>query len=257
MSAHGNTAGAAFLDISTGEFRATQATGPEAWRLIAADIESYAPRELLYPAALAALVRAGFDQTRHHTAPLPLAEGSSTIDVSPIAVQTSDVFGGATLTPIDDWLWQLDDCAALLLQQFGVRSLDGYGLTWSGSDLAGACLRYAQETQRAAAAHIRDLIYFEPQDHLVLDSVTVRNLELVEGMGGTGVTRSLLDVVDESVTGMGARLLRAWLLRPSIRRGEVEARHGAVAELHASHIKRDRLRALLKEVADVERLPAV
>ena len=175
-----------------------------------------------------------------HPNPLPKGEG----------------IGGATLTPIDDWLWQIDDCASLLLKQFGVRSLDGYGLTGKDEAIcaAGSCLRYAQETQRAAAAHIRDIIYFEPQDHLVLDSVTVRNLELVEAMGGAGVTRSLLDVIDESVTGMGARLLRAWLLRPSIRRGEVEARHGAVAELHASHIKRDRLRAILKEVADVERL---
>src|SRR5207249_339335 len=64
----------------------------------------------------------------------------------------------------------------------------------------------------------------------------------------------LLDVIDETVTGMGARLLRSWLLRPSIHRGEIEARHGAVAELHASHVKRDRLRSLLKEVVDVERL---
>ncbi len=295
LSAHGDTAGAAFLDISTGEFRATQARGAEAWTLIAADIESYAPRELLFPAALAPLVRAGFDQTRHRTAPLPLeAAGSqvpgygeqkadslspweragvrerslageeqrktvlSSVAVSPHPnpLPTGEGIGGATLTPIDDWLWQIDDCASLLLKQFGVRSLDGYGLTGKDEAVcaAGACLRYAQETQRAAAAHIRDLIYFEPQDHLVLDSVTVRNLELVESMGGASVTRSLLDVIDESVTGMGARLLRAWLLRPSIRRGEVEARHGAVAELHASHIKRDRLRALLKEVADVERL---
>jgi DNA mismatch repair protein MutS len=295
LSAHGNTAGAAFLDISTGEFRATQASGPEAWRLIAADIESYAPRELLFPAALAPLVRAGFDQSRHHTAPLPLAgpgrqeqgDGEQKADspspwekagvrerslaaeekrenvLSSVAgsphpnlLPKGEGIGAATLTPIDDWLWQVADCTSLLLKQFGVRSLDGYGLTAKDEAIcaAGACLRYAQETQRAAAAHIRDIIYFEPQDHLVLDSVTVRNLELVEAMGGAGVTRSLLDVIDESVTGMGARLLRAWLLRPSIRRGEVEARHGAVAELHASHIKRDRLRALLKEVADVERL---
>ncbi|HEY3103538.1 MAG TPA: DNA mismatch repair protein MutS, partial [Pyrinomonadaceae bacterium] len=101
-------------------------------------------------------------------------------------------------------------------------------------------------------AHIGDIVYFEPQDQLILDQITVRNLELVEAMGGA--SRSLLDVIDETVTGMGARLLRSWLLRPSIRRGEIEARHGAVAELYASHIKRDHLRSLLKEVADVERL---
>ncbi len=277
LSAHGDAAGVAFLDLSTGEFRATQSNGPEAWRLIAADIESYAPRELLFPAALAPLVRAGFDQTHHRTAPLPLSEppavaggpalgGHTSLDSHPIDTAAQSDSGAtrplpqavltATLTPIDDWLWQVEDCASLLLKQFGVRSLDGYGLTGKSEAIcaAGACLRYAQETQRAAADHIRDIVYFEPQDHLVLDSVTVRNLELVESMGGAGVARSLLDVIDETVTGMGARLFRAWLLRPTIRRGEVEARHGAVAELHASHIKRDRLRALLKEVADVERL---
>src|SRR5205823_7231632 len=116
----------------------------------------------------------------------------------------------------------------------------------------GACLRYVQETQRAAASHITDIVYFEPQDHLVLDSVTVRNLELIEGLS-EGAT-SLLKVIDETVTGMGARLLRSWLLRPSIRRGEVEARLAAVEDLNGSQIQRDRLRSLLKEVSDLERL---
>ena len=313
VSAQGETVGAAFLDISTGEFRATQASGKDAWEKIAADIESYAPRELIFPQALGALVRAGF-RNEQKTVPLPLGTGrsrqeadgrnslshweragvrerSSTTEerkeesssaelrsaeekeeiknasaVSPHpnplpvgegtrnVLPTADRLQPSALTPLDDWLWQTDDCAALLIKQFGVRSLDGYNLMGKHEAIraAGSCLRYAQETQRAAAAHIADIVYFEPQDHLVLDQITVRNLELVEAMGG--VSRSLLDVIDETVTGMGARLLRSWLLRPSIRRGEIEARHGAVAELHASHMKRDRLRVLLKEVADVERL---
>lgn len=253
VCAQGELVGAAFLDISTGEFRATQATGPDAWARIAADIESFAPRELLFPASLAALVRAGLDQTVS-TKPLPLDKEEAAGDSLPSPA--SGPFAGATLTAVDDWLWQSEESSSLLLNQFGVRSLDGYGLTGKSEAIraAAACLRYAQETQRAVAAHIGDIVYFEPQDHLVLDNVTIRNLELVEALGGAGSARSLLDVIDETVTGMGARLLRSWLLRPSIRRGEVEARHGAVAELHASHIKRDRLRNLLKEVADVERL---
>lgn len=247
VCAGGETVGAAFLDISTGEFRATQANGPDAWPRIVADIESYAPRELLFPASLAPLVRAGFANTPH-TAPLPLQTSETTT--------TPDIYGGATLTSIDDWSWQSEDGVALLLKQFGARTLDGYGLTGKSEAIraAGSCLRYAQETQRAGAAHISDIVYFEPQDHLVLDHITVRNLELVEALGGAGVARSLLETIDETVTGMGARLLRSWLLRPSIRRGEIEARHGAVAELHGSHMKRDALRNLLKEVADVERL---
>ncbi|HKP82447.1 MAG TPA: DNA mismatch repair protein MutS, partial [Pyrinomonadaceae bacterium] len=100
---------------------------------------------------------------------------------------------------------------------------------------------------------VTDLVYFEPQDHLVLDSVTVRNLELVESLAG-GSGRSLLQVIDETVTGMGARLLRAWLLRPCVKRGEAEARLAAVADLFASQVRRDKLRTLLKEVSDLERV---
>ena len=284
VCAQGETVGAAFLDISTGEFRATQASGKGAWERIVADIESYAPRELIFPQAIGALVRSGFRseqrterlplETRQQSEPPAVAGGpSSDADATNASIEprtpgpTAEQVGGTwarplpqavltqTLTPLDDWLWQSDDCVGLLLKQFGVHSLDGYGLTRKGEAVraAGACLRYAQETQRAAAAHIGDIVYFEPQDHLVLDHITVRNLELIQAMGAAG-GHSLLDVIDETVTGMGARLLRAWLLRPSIRRGEVEARHGAVAELHASHMKRDRLRSHLKEVADVERL---
>ncbi|HYO90701.1 MAG TPA: DNA mismatch repair protein MutS, partial [Pyrinomonadaceae bacterium] len=165
-------------------------------------------------------------------------------------------FGGAAMTPLDDWLWQLDSCTDLLCAQFGALTLEGYGLDGKAEAVraAGACLRYAQETQRAAAAHVTDLTYFEPQDYLVLDNVTVRNLELTEAQAGPGRGRTLLDVIDETMTGMGARTLRSWLLRPSLRKGEIEARLSAVEELYSSQMKRDRLRAQLKEIADLERL---
>jgi DNA mismatch repair protein MutS len=81
----------------------------------------------------------------------------------------------------------------------------------------------------------------------------VRNLELVESLAG-GSGRSLLQVIDETVTGMGARLLRSWLLRPCVKRGEVEARLAAVQALFASQMRRDKLRARLKEVSDLERV---
>jgi DNA mismatch repair protein MutS len=246
----GESIGAAFLDISTGEFRVTQESGRDSWTRIRAALESYAPRELLFPASLGALIKSGLTG-KTHTAPLPLQNNGST---------EPDTSGGeygfaATLTALDDWQWQKDDCANFLLDHFKVRTLDGYGLGRKDEAIraAGACLRYARETQRAAAAHITDLVYFEPQDHLVLDSVTVRNLELVESLAG-GSGRSLLQVIDETVTGMGGRLLRAWLLRPCVKRGEVEARLAAVEDLFNSHARRDKLRTLLKEVSDLERV---
>ncbi|HSE17521.1 MAG TPA: DNA mismatch repair protein MutS [Pyrinomonadaceae bacterium] len=264
----GESIGAAFLDISTGEFRVTQETGRDSWTRIRAALESYAPRELLFPASLGALIKASLTGKVVQTEPLPL---ETTEEVTPPwsaapwrrfgqsadkSAHSKEEFGfDVALTAVDDWQWQRDDCFTLLLDHFKVKTLDGYGLAKKDEAIraAGACLRYARETQRAAAEHVTDLVYFEPQDHLVLDSVTVRNLELVESLAG-GSGRSLLQVIDETVTGMGARLLRAWLLRPCVKRGEVEARLGAVQELLASHVRRDKLRALLKEVSDLERV---
>jgi len=272
----GDTVGAAFLDISTGEFRVTQESGADAWEKIRADLESYAPRELLFPASLSPLIKAGLSP-KPQTAPLPLAEVTQTVSLrdDAEAVRLSDSessqtnslrynasgapqhsqFIDAALTPLEDWLWQKKDCEELLLNHFGARSLAGYGIERKDEAVraAGACLRYAQETQRAAAAHITGLTYFQPQDHLVLDQVTVRNLELVESLGGAA-GRTLLSVIDETVTSMGARLLRSWLLRPCVKQGEVEARLAAVQDLFASLITRDKLRTLLKEVSDLERL---
>lgn len=260
----GETIGAAFLDISTGEFRATQENGHGAWERIRADLESYAPRELLFPASLEPLIKSGLSG-KVQRARLPLTTGSNGTagaTGSPAIDQSQATSGSqngqpidATLTPLDDWLWQKDECEALLRNQFGVRSLEGYGIErkYEAIRAAGACLRYAQETQRAAAAHVTDLVYFEPQDHLILDLVTVRNLELVESLAKAS-GRSLLDVIDETVTGMGGRLLRSWLLRPSVKKGEVDARLNAVEDLRSSQIKRDELRTLLKDVSDLERL---
>ncbi|HVG30320.1 MAG TPA: DNA mismatch repair protein MutS [Pyrinomonadaceae bacterium] len=266
----GDSYGAAFLDLSTGEFRATEARGADAWESVRADIESYAPRELLFPASLAPLIKDGF-AARGRTAPLPLAlddrasaddqpQGSNVVPF-PRAAQAASAGAGAcatALTPLDDWLWEPLSCATLLLEQFGARTLEGYGLTDKTDAVAaaGACLRYARETQRESAAHVNDITFFEAQDTLVLDAVTVRNLELVESQSQAGRAHTLLGVIDETVTGMGARLLRSWLLRPSVRRGEIEARLAAVAELHGSQMKRDRLRLLLKGIADLERLIA-
>ncbi|HEU4932311.1 MAG TPA: DNA mismatch repair protein MutS, partial [Pyrinomonadaceae bacterium] len=251
----GETIGAAFLDISTGEFRVTQESGRDSWTRIRAALESYGPRELLFPASLGALIKSSLSG-KVHTERLPLQGDNGVYQSADKSAHSKEVFGfDVTLTPIEDWLWQRDDCASLLLEQFKVKTLDGYGLARKDEAIraAGACLRYARETQRAAAAHVTDLVYFEPQDHLVLDSVTVRNLELIESLAG-GSGRSLLQVIDETVTGMGARLFRAWLLRPCVKRGEVEARLAAVSELYSSQVRRDKLRTLLKEVSDLERL---
>lgn len=245
----GSTYGAAFLELSTGEFHVTETSGADSWASIRADIESYAPRELLYPSSLELLVKDAF-LGHAHTSPLPLDKENESSNVVRFFPQKSSI----TLTAIEDWQWQTDACANLLKEQFGAKELAGYGLADRHQAIraAGACLRYARDTQRAAAEHISDINYFEAQDFLVLDSVTLRNLELLESQGGDK-SRSLFNVIDATVTGMGARTLKSWLLRPSIKRGEIEARLSAVQEL-TNQIRRDRARALLKEISDLERL---
>jgi DNA mismatch repair protein MutS len=272
----GDNFGAAFLDLSTGEFRATEATGPDAWARIRADVESYAPRELLFPASLAPLVREHFSTQVHAgeatqpsgdageagesielnpAEPAAANRGAPVARIGPARAQSNAV-GGPALTPLDDWLWEPTSCASLLLEHFGARTLEGYGLGEKVAAVAaaGACLRYVRETQRAAARHVNDISFFQAHDYLVLDSVTCRNLELVETQSGAGRGATLFHLLDATVTGMGARLLRSWVVRPSVRRGEIEARLDAVSDLHGSQMLRDRIRTLLREVADLERL---
>ena len=270
----GDRMAAAFLDLSTGEFRATEAAGPDAWTRIRSDIEAFAPREMLFPASLAPLIENPETHKAAHTSSLPLKKNETAESQSQTLSDsdgdepdshddksTARPFAGIALTALDDWQWNIEGCTSLLCEQFGVRELAGYGLEekLEAVRAAGVCLRYAQETQRAAAAHVTDIEYFEPRDYLVLDGVTVRNLELTEAQGASSNSarpRTLFDIIDETVTGMGSRLLRSWLLRPSVRRGEIEARHAAVSELYSSHIEREQMRSLLKKVSDLERLTA-
>ncbi len=242
----GETFGVAYLELSTGEFFTTQISGVEAWTKICADIESFAPRELLFPEALRKLVENSFDNASGQN--LPDSSNVFSINRSP-----SNKFS-ITLTALDDWLYQTEDCKNLLTRQLNVRDLSGFGLDGKLEAVraAGACLRYAQDTQRASAEHISDLSYLESNEFMILDAVTLKNLEIVESRSDKN-KRTVLSVIDQTVTGMGARLLRSWILRPSIRRSEIQTRLAAVAELTDS-IFRDKIRFLLKEVADLERL---
>jgi DNA mismatch repair protein MutS len=268
----GDSFGAAFLDLSTGEFRATEVCGDDAWARIVADVESYAPRELLFPASLEPLVREAFQAhgaRRADALSLPETDGAegepdrtgaaTVARISPASGAGTNAGSapvGPSLTPLDDWLWEPTSCASLLLEQFGARTLEGYGLgeKIAAVAAAGACLRYACETQRAAAAHVTDISFVQTHDHLVLDAVTCRNLELIESQSGSGRGATLFNLLDATVTGMGARLLRSWVLRPSVKLGEIEARLSAVGDFHGSQLLRDRVRSLLKDVSDLERL---
>lgn len=244
----GESFGAAYLEISTGEFFATQIEDKDTWTKICTEIESYSPKEILFPESLHKLVSGSFENQN------PQSNFNSG-NVSFVNFNNSSKFSAA-LTALDDWLFEPEDCENLLKKQFNVRELAGFGIDCKTEALraAGACLRYAQDTQKATAEHISEINFVEANDFMVLDSVTLQNLEIIESRGGEkNKKRSLLGVIDRTVTGMGARLLRSWILRPSIKRSEIQTRLSAVSEL-TDTILRDQIRFLLKEVFDLERL---
>jgi len=243
----GETLGAALLELSTGEFSATQLTGTDSWSKLRELLDGYSPRELLFPESLEVVVRQNFGLKISADLLSNQNPGNNRSSAN------SDGLS-ATLTPLEDSLFNELDSEELLRRQFNTRELTGFGFAGKSEAIraAGACLSYAHHTQKASADHISSIKYFESSDFMILDALTLRNLEVVQSRGESN-KRVLLSVIDETVTGMGARLLHAWLLRPSIKRSEIQTRLSAVKELTDS-ILRDKIRFLLKEVSDLERL---
>ena len=224
-------AGLAALDLSTGEFRATEFAVQDRARLLE-ELSHMRPREVLFPAAL------------------PLFAVTE-------AEQFSTASARFTETPVEDWAFSPDYAIPLLENQFGVLSLEGFGLATrqAAATAAGAILHFVRSTQRGTLDHVDRIGFYDRQDCLVLDAVTVRNLELVEPLFfGTGPEVTLFRTLDATLTPMGKRLLRSWLLRPSIDLGEIHQRQDAVAVCVTQTIDREELRRKLELVLDLERL---
>jgi DNA mismatch repair protein MutS len=213
-------AGFAYVDVSTGEFKVTELPFGD----LAALIETLNIKEVLLPVK---------------TASLPSLH-----------------------TLVEPWVFDLDYADRILREHFQLHSLDGCGLggRYLAVAAAGAILHYLRDTQKAALDHLDRPAYYERGAAMVLDPVTVRNLELVDPLFsadlGGGRNSTLLSVLDETITGMGARLLRRRILRPSIQLAEIEQRLDALSEVHAGAIPRAQLRTLLGELGDMERLLA-
>ena len=162
---------------------------------------------------------------------------------------------GAALTFADPGLWSVRRAAADLATHFGVTSLDAFGVgdLTAGLAAGAATLAYVRATQGDRLGHLVRLQRLRPADCMTLDETAVRTLELLEA--GDGSTRNaLFGVLDETVTPMGARMLRQWLLQPLLDTGAIAARQDAVAALVETPEARATLRRLLKPVGDLARL---
>jgi DNA mismatch repair protein MutS len=271
--------GLALADLSTGDFRATEFCGAEAATHLQEELERMRPSEVLTasgaansrglffsPSALPARLDSASTSTplpstsAHGSTSLPstYAHGSTLLTV-PERSRRELIEGQAgpvTQTLLDDWVFSEEYGARLLREHFRVATLAGYGL--EGHPLAvaaaGAILHYVRETQRGSLGHLDGVRFYQQQDALILDPTTLRNLELLEPAFGDSRAATLLGVLDECATSLGARKLKNWILRPSVDRRELEARLDVVDELRKSTIGREELRRVLGEVQDLERL---
>jgi DNA mismatch repair protein MutS len=258
----GDRVGFAALDLSTGEFRATEFAGAGALRRVQEELEQLRPKELLYgsPAPLfegkgatAARELPSFARPDHST---PLMASSREPAISLPKGQLSSP-GSWAETPLEDWIFAPDHAIPLLENHFGVLSLEGFGLAGrpAAASAAGAILYYVRSTQRGSLDHVDRIGWYERQNCLVLDAVTVRNLELIEPLfAGADAGGTLFRSIDCTVTPMGKRLLRAWLLRPSLDSNEIDARLDGVETAVKDLVAREELRRALDGVLDLERL---
>ncbi len=229
----GNAVGFAALDLSTGEFRATEFTGEDADRRIREELLVLRPREVLFASSLPLFdspetQTAGAPSFRH-LSPKGWEEGSARPAAAPRIASLENATWAET--PLEDWIFAPDYAIPQVENHFGVLSLEGFGLAnrMAAATAAGAILHYVRTTQRGSLDHVDRIGFYERQNCLVLDAVTVRNLELIEPLfAGSGEHATLFRCLDYTVTPMGKRLLRAWMLRPSIDLKEISLRLDAV-----------------------------
>jgi DNA mismatch repair protein MutS len=224
---HGERLGVAVIDLTTGEFGTTEYAGPGRWQALEDELRVLRPRELV------------------------VADGAD------LAALPEPTRAGLPLTRVEPWQFDRDGARRTLLEQFRTRGLEGFGLDGHDAAIAaaGALVAYLRDSQKADLAHVRSIAFRQQAAHVLVDPVTLKHLEILEGADG-GRRGSLLDEIDQTITPMGGRLLRAWLLRPLVALEAIRDRLDAVEELAFRGVERAKLRDALKPVHDLERLVA-
>lgn len=216
----GGTAGVAFSDISTGEFGLSQVNKNELESLL----QSLQPAELL------------LQKKTKNSLPERLASYN--------------------ITYIEDWVYEGDYGYNLLTDHFETHSLKGFGVEELeiAHTAAGSLLHYMQETQKSSLGHLKRLYAYENSEYMALDGSTKRNLELTSSMQEGGSEGTLVSILDDTVTAMGGRLLRKWIMRPLKQVKPIQNRLQSVEQLLQHHEQREILREELGQVGDIERL---
>ncbi len=259
--ADGGKVGIAYVDLSTGEFAATELTGDRAAiqaqselaRLQAAEILVADKPELrlvgLEPVSARLTQDLEFMSKEERDLLLPGERVARRIER-----ENTARWAHGHITAVPAWRWEARTAREALLRQLGASSLAGFGLADKplAARAAGAAVQYLEETQAGAITHIGTLRVYAIGETMVLDPQTRRNLELLEGSGGRA-KGSLVSVLDQTRTPMGARTLRRWIAQPLLELDKLLARQDAIAHFADDTLLRAEIRELLKQVGDMER----
>ena len=211
--------GVAFLDISTGEFLLAEGNAEYIDKLL----NSFSPSEVLYQ-----------KQNRN---------------------EFEQLFGDKFYTfKLDDWVFTDDFAKEILVRHFNTTSLKGFGVERLpyGIIAAGACLHYLSETKHDRIGHIAQLSRIEEDHYIWMDKFTIRNLELLYSPNENA--RTLIDIIDQTVSPMGARMMKRWLALPLKEKKPIESRLDAVEFFTKHQDAQDQLTHWIRETGDLERL---
>jgi len=162
----------------------------------------------------------------------------------------------ARITKIDDWIFNYDYCAELLMNHFNTKTLKGFGIEGLQYAIcsAGAVLNYLRETQKANLPHINKLSLYNPSDYMILDLSTKRNLEITYTMQEGDREGSLISILDKTETSMGGRMFKKWITAPLKSLEPILKRQQSVEEFVKNKVLRQNIKNELKEIGDLERL---
>ncbi|MGB4658107.1 MAG: DNA mismatch repair protein MutS, partial [Mobilitalea sp.] len=221
-----NAYGISIVDVTTGDYYVTEV---DTERKLMDEIYKWAPSEIIC---------------------------NDTFFVSGIDIEALKNFNNMTLSPIEPWYFDDELCVRALKEHFKVGSINGLGLKdyTIGVIAAGCVMQFLRETQKISLTHITKLTPYTYEKYMLLDSSTVRNLELTETIREKQKRGSLLWVLDKTKTAMGARLLRSYMEQPLIDFTMINQRLEAVSELKNNMISREEIREYLNPIYDLERL---
>ncbi|MHC5075607.1 MAG: DNA mismatch repair protein MutS, partial [Planctomycetota bacterium] len=166
---------------------------------------------------------------------------------------------GAVITERPSWYFDPFQSKRRLLKHFGTATLEGFGISDSDEALippAGAIIEYLNETQKTTLSHIQSLKKIDRHNFLQIDQNSLQSLEILRTIRGESPKGSLLNCLDETLTGMGGRMFRSWLCMPLADIGEIEHRQNAVGELKEGDNKRQQLLKIFGNISDLERIAA-